>query len=441
MQTAETIRGPGFNDPKLRDAIRSLRRVDDARGLGCLAIEYACLAAVIGGVIGFAEHRAAWGLAWWWNVPIFAVAIVLVGALQHRLAGLGHEASHYCLLSNKKANDLVADLFCMFPLLTTIHFYRVFHLAHHQYTNDPERDPDLVHLGPSKGSAEFPMPRGRLLTRILLVPLTDPIRFVRYQWAYIEINVLGIGRNAYDDRSRGGEGPRTATGLRAGTSLGIAYVAILEGVLWGSYLAGRMAWLVAVGAAGLAAVAAGAALLPDRAIYRSPLRQPYGPRVAGALRLAYYTAVIVILGLLLPATGGMSAVYALLLWFVPMVTTFMYFMYLRDVFQHSNADDGRLTNSRIFRCDPFTRWAVFVYGQGMHVPHHLFPAIPHYRLERLHRLLKRSHPDYEARVVECHGTFADRLGRPTIVDVLTTPNAADADRIGAGVGASAGRPT
>jgi fatty acid desaturase len=55
-------------------------------------------------------------------------------------------------------------------------------------------------------------------------------------------------------------------------------------------------------------------------------------------------------------------------------------MLLRDIYQHTNADDGRLTNSRVAFADPFTRWAVFVYGQDMHIPHHLFPAIPHNRL-------------------------------------------------------------
>ncbi len=109
----------------------------------------------------------------------------------------------------------------------------------------------------------------------------------------------------------------------------------------------------------------------------------------------------------------------MLLWLVPLGTTFTFFMFLRDVYQHSNADDGRLTNSRVFFTDFFTRWAVFVYGQDMHIPHHLFPAVPHYRLEKLHELLKKEHDVYRSQVVETHGTFRDEQGRPTILDEMT----------------------
>jgi fatty acid desaturase len=109
-----------------------------------------------------------------------------------------------------------------------------------------------------------------------------------------------------------------------------------------------------------------------------------------------------------------------LLWIVPLGTSFTFFMFLRDIYQHSNADDGRLTNSRVFFTDFFTRWAVFVYGQDMHIPHHLFPAVPHYRLERLHELLKKEHDAYRSQVVETHGTFHDNHGRATILDEMTS---------------------
>ncbi len=120
-------------------------------------------------------------------------------------------------------------------------------------------------------------------------------------------------------------------------------------------------------------------------------------------------------------TLGRSTIYTIVLWIVPTSTTFMFYMLLRDVYQHANADNGRLTNSRVFFTDPFTRWAVFVYGQDMHVPHHLFPAVPHYNLPSLHRLLQNKHPEYAAKVVECHGTFVNRRGTPTIVQEMTIP--------------------
>src|SRR5262249_43257049 len=152
---------PRFDDPELGRKIQRLRAPDDRTNLLCLAREYLGIAAVIGVAVAFAEYRAGWGLPWAANVPVFALAIFLVGALQHRLAGLAHESAHYTLLRNKFWNDFVADVFCLFPILGTVHFYRLFHLAHHQYTNDPERDPDLVNMGRSKEVDAFPMPRSR----------------------------------------------------------------------------------------------------------------------------------------------------------------------------------------------------------------------------------------------------------------------------------------
>src|SRR5262249_39639630 len=157
------------------------------------------------------------------NVPVMALAVVLVGVLQHRLAGLGHEAAHYTLLKNKFLNDLVGDLFCMFPILATVHFYRIFHLAHHQFTNDPERDPDLVTLGGSKMVDRFPMSsRWAFARAIYLRAFTEPRALVRYQTDYIAINMLGSAANEYLKRVPGSD----ASGRvwpRLGTRLGLAY--------------------------------------------------------------------------------------------------------------------------------------------------------------------------------------------------------------------------
>jgi fatty acid desaturase len=183
-------------------------------------------------------------------------------------------------------------------------------------------------------------------------------------------------------------------------------------------------WLVPAGFFGIVVAALTIYRLPEWAVFRSPLRPVYSTRFASALRLGYYTLLLVILAHLRWATGGVSTLYAIILWVVPLGTSFMFFMFLRDVYQHSNADAGRLSNSRVFFTDPFTRWAVFVYGQDMHIPHHLFPAIPHYRLRRLHELLRRNHELYREQVVETYGTFHNGQGLRTILDEMTQPRAA-----------------
>jgi fatty acid desaturase len=409
---------PTFEDRELQREIMRLRQVDNSTNLFYLALEYFCLLAVIGGAVVFAEFRTGWGLSWWWNVPVFTAAIVLIGGLQHRLAGLGHESSHYSFMKNRYLNDLIPDVFCMFPLMTTIHFYRLFHFGHHQYTNDPARDPDLLNLGHGKRAREFPMTPTRFITSVYFALLVAPVRFLIYQWGYFKVNTLGKGKSVYVTPAAEDTGP-TRDWPRLATILGIGYIAAFSMIL--RYLTGsnRPAWLPVAGLSGIMLLVVAIRILPDWAVFQSPFRQAYSPRTAGILRMSYYTILLVVLAYIRWATGGRSAVYPVLLWILPLGTSFMFFMFLRDVYQHSNADAGRLTNSRVFFTDPFTRWAVFVYGQDMHIPHHLFPAVPHYRLRRLHELLKQDHALYRDGVVETHGTFRDKAGRRTILEEMT----------------------
>ena len=408
--------------PQVRQELMRLRRVDNFTNLGYLALDYFCIALVIATAVAFAERRAAWGLAWGWNTPVFATAILVIGGLQHRLAGLGHESSHYTLLGNKFWNDLVGDLFCMFPVMSTVAFYRLFHLAHHQYTNDHDLDPDIVNLGPGKQLHLFPMPRWNAIFNIYFRFLIAPRSFSIYQWEYFKINALGKGDNPYVRRVAPLEAARIWP--RPATWLGIVYLAAVNIGAWVCTTFDRPILLAPLSLFAIVIASLVAHRLPDGWVFRSALRQPYSTRTASVLRLAFYTILLASLAALRRQTEGRSAIYTTLLWLVPLMTTFPYFMLLRDIYQHTNADDGRLTNSRVFRCDPLTTWAVFVHGQGLHIPHHLFPAIPHFRLRRLHRMLRSQSREYRKQVVECHGTFANRSGRPTILDVLTTADAA-----------------
>jgi fatty acid desaturase len=120
-------------------------------------------------------------------------------------------------------------------------------------------------------------------------------------------------------------------------------------------------------------------------------------------------------------TGTEWGVYVYLLWLLPLFTSFPYYMLLRDLYQHANADDGKLTNSRVIFCNPLLRWAMFIYGQDAHLTHHLYPAVPHYNLMRLHRLLQDHNQEYREHVVECDGMFFNHSGKPTMLDVIERP--------------------
>jgi fatty acid desaturase len=407
------------NAVSVASRVNRLRRIDNHTNAFYLLGEYLSMALVISVVVGLCYFRGRFGLSWAWDLPVLAIGWILMGALQHRLAGLGHEAAHYTLFHNKFANDLVGDLLCMFPVLATVHFYRVFHLAHHQYTNDPERDPDLVNLGRSKRLRDYPMPRWRCVVLTFFRWLSDPLSVLGYQSDYLYLNLLGKGGNIYMRRVPEGDGndPRP----RPATVLGLAYVAGWIALTWWLTKSGHGTWLLpcTVGALGL--TLAGSLLVPRAWLFHSPFRQVYGPRFASAIRLAYYTVFLSAFSYLRLWTGGWSTLYTFALWFIPLGTSFTYFMLLRDVYQHTNADTGKLTNTRVFYPDPFTRWAVFVYGQDVHLTHHLHPAVPHYHLEALHRLLIEEDPEYARTVVECHGTFRGDGQHPTILDVLSLP--------------------
>lgn len=79
----------------------------------------------------------------YWNWFIYGLAIFWLGARQHSLAILMHEATHYRLFSNKFINDLVSELFLAYPVFISTFVYRKNHLAHHRNLNT-EKDPDWI---------------------------------------------------------------------------------------------------------------------------------------------------------------------------------------------------------------------------------------------------------------------------------------------------------
>ena len=64
---------------------------------------------------------------WASNILVYILAVIFIGARQHALTVLGHDASHYRFLSNRKLNDWVANIFMQWPLFITVAGFRKFH--------------------------------------------------------------------------------------------------------------------------------------------------------------------------------------------------------------------------------------------------------------------------------------------------------------------------
>ncbi len=412
--------GKTLNDRHLNSLIRPLRQVDNVTNFRYLLVDYLSLAAILTGAITFCHCRADWGLSWAWNVPVGTLAIFLVGAVQHRLAGLAHEGSHYILFRNRVFNELASDLLCMFPLFSTTEQYRIIHLGHHEFTNDWERDPELLNLGKTRMMDQFPMTRAEFIYRFY-VRIFWPPAFLRYMWDNIYVTSLGNGLHPYGREQAPVEGPKLGP-FRLTSVLGVAYLGLMAGTLGYLSYFGTIPQVIGAGLALWAAASVAVWTLPDHWFFRSPLKKPaYSHRITSTLRLGYYTILEMIIASSLLATGTEWGVYFWLFWVLPLFTAFPYYMLLRDLYQHANADDGKLTNSRVVFPDPFSRWAIFIYGQDAHLTHHLYPAIPHYNLLRLHELLVEENSEYAENVVECHGTFHNANGHLTLLDVMETP--------------------
>ena len=118
----------------------------------------------------------------------YLIALIIIGARMHALAILMHDATHYRFLKNRKWNDLLTNIFTMYPLFLTIEKYRANHLQHHVHLNT-EEDPDWVSKLPKK---EFRFPKtkvefiaGVLSYFLLIQGVKDAI------WFVTRFNILG----------------------------------------------------------------------------------------------------------------------------------------------------------------------------------------------------------------------------------------------------------
>ncbi|MCB0850689.1 MAG: fatty acid desaturase family protein [Bacteroidetes bacterium] len=96
-----------------------------------------------------------WLCVTYFNPFLYILAIIIIGARQHALAILMHDATHYRFLKNKKWNDIMTNVLTTYFLFTSIEKYRQNHLRHHRHLNT-EDDPDWI---AKLGRQEFTFPK------------------------------------------------------------------------------------------------------------------------------------------------------------------------------------------------------------------------------------------------------------------------------------------
>ena len=408
-----TDSAPYLRDPAFRQFLQDVRQTNNWTNWLYIFRSWLFLAVILTAGVAGLEWINRNDLGWGWAIPIVIVSAFLVGAGQHHLGVLGHEGSHRTLFRNRWLNELASDWLCMFPLFTTTYMYRLQHLAHHQFVNDPERDPNVVQMRDSNTWPNGPLRPRQVLAYVL--GLISPARLFVFLRVRISANSFASRSDVY----RTADTPTRAWPKKLGALLVVGQLFLNFGLLY------ARDWT-------LLAIVPGAvymmsmvlyALMPEGYYHSSRVKPDVSLRFTTLERFTCYFLLFHGLAWLTVLTGRPAIWYWLLLWAIPLVTIFPLYVLLRQFIQHANAGRGRLTNTRVFLGPKLMNFFLMPVGQDYHLPHHLFASVPHYKLRQLHEALMQ-YTDYRHEVIEVDG-------------VAQAPSGSDCQSILAVLGANA----
>ncbi len=395
-------------DKSFAKDLQRLKQRDNHTNLRYLAVNYAIFLATIGFTLWSFQIADVSGLGVWLSVPVTVLAVVIIGGFQHQLGGVIHEGTHYILFADRRRNELISDWFAAFPIYTSTYAFRLHHLAHHQFVNDPVRDPNFAQAEMSGHWLDFPLSQFELLMAV--VRQMNPVRLVRYIIARARYSAIGTDENPYAKPDEMG----SPWAIRWGALYAVLMPAVaITLIVMEQWTAALLAHVVLSGA-----LLTYYAWVPADAFAQSRINPIISHRATALGRMGFLAFLYGALTLTCYLTGAPAWGYYGLLWILPLFTTFPLFMVAREWVQHGNADRGRLTNSRVFIVNPVLRYLVFPWGMEYHLPHHMFCSVPHYKLKDLHEVLQRD-PEYREKGLVVEGLLGEGApGRPSIMEVL-----------------------
>jgi len=397
--TAPDVGQPALNRKEIQARVNQLRNVDNLHNWIDVIREVLIVTTVFFATVGCHYWRMNAGYSWLWDVPILLLGLFFMGLAQHRLSIVGHEGSHYALFQNRLLNEVVSNWSCMYGLMSTTHLYRLQHMAHHQYVNDPEKDPDLLYMSVIGAKYQHPYGRWRFI-RNIAIPLFVSIP-AQIKYILIRAKIASFG---------GGYGPYKAQRQqhKALTLIHTLYLAsviamLAAGVYWANL---TIATVAVIGLAVIMAIIE--SRIPEDWYMKAAIRPTIAPRWDLYQRLIFFSLIFVALAWLTYITRLPWPLYYLILWFVPLGTSFPFLMMVREEVQHTNAGQGRFTHTRNFLGNRLIRFAVFPMHMGYHLEHHLFPMVPHYNLPELSEFLKSNDENYRRTITIVDGYLLPR---------------------------------
>jgi fatty acid desaturase len=142
------------------EIIRELSVLRPSKAIAAIAVEW------LGIAVAIALCEAAW------NPFLYGLAVLWIGARQHALTVLGHDAAHFRLLPDRRWNDWLGNLTAFWPTFVAVENYRQFHAEHHRFTGLPQDGNRRIwrtHTAAGNLTAEWSFPKTRAALAVMLL--------------------------------------------------------------------------------------------------------------------------------------------------------------------------------------------------------------------------------------------------------------------------------